>query len=327
MGEIIDRVDPVNGIVEKFKGSKAYARVLEYIKEIDRKIQNSEIQGDTENIYDLTEDREKERQKKGKEEESIESDGNVFLRKIEEMIKEVPLEEGNQRYGNKGFINFVERLSIEGERMLKESFRTVTQKDSSILQMYLVESFGNRSRIDYGTGHELNFFCFLIVLLMKDLVSIDSALVILEHYFSIVRLLILKYKLEPAGSHGMGGLDDYQLLPFLFGSSQFCNIDGFVFSNIFSEKEKGMCCSKAVRFIHIDKTFPPSRYSYKERIEKYKNIEISEEPFAHHSITIYSLRSVPIAKINKGMIKMYNEMVLSTHAVIQHFIESEYLPI
>lgn len=402
MGEIIDGVDPEHRIVEKFKESKAYAVIMQYIREIDRKIQNNEIPGDTEREYDLTEEREsrkesrkKEEKKESRKEESKEdesrnesingdnnksdksknkhstkgsmndksandsgkdeitnnqnklpdklpdkvssevsssapsevSPGNKFLLQIEEIIKEVPLEEGNQRYGNKGFINFVERVSTEGERMLRSSFPRISQKDCSILQSYLVESFGNRSRIDYGTGHELNFFCFLIILRIKGLIRENSVLIVLEHYFSIVRLLILKYKLEPAGSHGMGGLDDYQLLPFLFGSSQFCNKDGFMFSDLFLERERGLCCAKAVRFIHIDKTFPPSKYSYKERIEKYEKIEVQEEPFSHHSITIYSLRSVPLGKINKGMIKMYNGMVLSTHAVIQHFIPSEYLPI
>lgn len=259
--------------------------------------------------------------------ESIITPGNIFLLKIEEIIREVPLEEGNQRYGNKGFINFVERVSVEGERLLSESFPGVDVKDISVLHKYLQESFGNKSRIDYGTGHELNFFCFVIILLMKNVIAESSVFLVLEHYFSIVRLLILKYKLEPAGSHGMGGLDDFQLLPFLFGSSQFCRRESFEFSFLFSEAERGLCYSKALRFIHMDKAFPPSKYTYKERIGKYNTIELTEEPFSHHSITIYSLRAVPFMKINKGMIKMYDAVVLSPYAVIQHFIPSEYLPI
>ncbi|KAI5189451.1 serine/threonine-protein phosphatase 2A activator [Nematocida minor] len=334
MGEIIYGVDPEHRDVAKFKSSIAYKKILHYITDIDKRIQKKEILGDGERRYDLAESRRREHRRKDGEESEVpsqddtrESEGNVFLSKIEEIIEEVPLEEGNQRYGNKGFINFVERLSIEGERIMKESFPGITDKDLSILQNYLDESFGNRSRIDYGTGHELNFFCFLIILMMRKLLAEDAVLLVLEHYFSIVRLLILKYKLEPAGSHGMGGLDDYQLLPFLFGSSQFCCREGFVFSDLFTEEERGLCYSKALRFIHIDKSFPPSKYSYKERIEKYNTIEITEEPFSHHSVTIYSLRTVPFMKINRGMIKMYDGVVLSTHAVIQHFISSEYLPI
>ena len=30
--------------------------------------------------------------------------------------------------------------------------------------LYLCESFGNSTRIDYGTGHETNFLCFLLCL-------------------------------------------------------------------------------------------------------------------------------------------------------------------
>ena len=66
---------------------------------------------------------------------------------------------------------------------------------SSLTVMWI--SFGNASRVDYGTGHETMFVCFLLCLEAIGLLNKSDHRVIVTHvfskYISIVRMLQIKY--------------------------------------------------------------------------------------------------------------------------------------
>src|SRR5262245_4213531 len=95
---------------------------------------------------------------------------------------------------------------------------------ASELAAYYEGSFGNPTRIDYGTGHEFCFVGFLVALSKITPFTGDDycsiGLRVFGRYLLIVQTLQKVYSLEPAGSHGVWGLDDYQFVPFIWGSSQ-----------------------------------------------------------------------------------------------------------
>ena len=66
------------------------------------------------------------------------------------------------RFGNKSFKTWLERVQQNADTML-EAIVPIKQAIPE-LKTYLVESFGQYERLDYGTGHEFNFFIFIYCL-------------------------------------------------------------------------------------------------------------------------------------------------------------------
>lgn len=129
--------------------------------------------------------------------------------------KGIPPVDTQSRFGNAAFRDFYDAIDVRG---------IVPEAYAEEVGTYLQESWGNRERIDYGSGMELNFLCWLYCHVKLGLVGKEDyaylVLGVFWRYIQVMRYLQSTYWLEPAGSHGVWGLDDYQFLPFLWGAAQ-----------------------------------------------------------------------------------------------------------
>ena len=128
------------------------------------------------------------------------------------MVKDHPPVQQPMRYGNVAFRLHVRapasahltRLSprswFDGvnacaEDKLRAALPAAAASDDNVRELaaYLCSSFGDRQRIDYGTGHELNFVALLLCLSkLQAFAASDAAaivLVVFTSYISLCRCL------------------------------------------------------------------------------------------------------------------------------------------
>ncbi|XP_053695459.1 serine/threonine-protein phosphatase 2A activator [Sabethes cyaneus] len=228
------------------------------------------------------------------------------LTRLEQLAIETPPVDQPARFGNVAYRSWFQKMQAESLDLIKEALPAHLTDAAVELNVYFTESFGNATRIDYGTGHELSFLMFLMCLFKikaierKDEVAVGLRL--FRQYLNFVRKLQVTYRMEPAGSHGVWSLDDFQFVPFIWGSAQLA-VDSPIDPAKFVEDK------------YIDEH--RKEYLFIGCIDYIRQVKTGH--FAEHSNQLWSISAVPSwAKISTGLIKMYQKEVLSKYPVIQH---------
>lgn len=84
--------------------------------------------------------------------------------KYDELLSETPPIDQPQRFGNQAFRDFFAKVKANSLLYLQAALPESLHRAGVEMSVYLIESFGNAIRIDYGTGHELSFIMFLCCL-------------------------------------------------------------------------------------------------------------------------------------------------------------------
>ena len=162
-----------------------------------------------------------------------------LLEVLNRIIDEVPPDTGPRRFGNASFRKWYQIIEERSTNLLSQYLPDLvldhaSQSSSEAssqdeISSYFLGSFGSAQRLDYGSGHELSFLAFLgCIWKLGGFNASDSGneergivLGIIDPYLNLIRRLIKTYTLEPAGSHGVWGLDDHSFIPYILGSAQY----------------------------------------------------------------------------------------------------------
>lgn len=240
-----------------------------------------------------------------------------LLVKVASYIDEAPPDTGPRRFGNVSFRKWHKLLEERISDLLKEfipdpilrfgaSQNTGDDNAEAELAAYLLGSFGSAQRLDYGTGHELSFLAFILSLwklgAFKEAqkqgeIERNIVLGAIEPYLRVVRKLILTYTLEPAGSHGVWGLDDHSFQPYIYGSAQL--------TRPITENEEMPTEGSVPGAPKLDSV------SKADRVQAYRDTnmyfsavgfiyDVKTGPFGEHSSVLHSLSQVKLGwgKIN-----------------------------
>ena len=249
------------------------------------------------------------------------------LDQVQALVRDTPRDTDSaskSRFGNPAFRTLYSKI-VDATDRLEQRIPGLAARDGDDdayqarlrqeLAVYFYESWGNAKRIDYGSGMELNFLCWLLCLVKLGILVLpqDAPAIVLRvfwRYVEIMRMIQSEYWLEPAGSHGVWGLDDYHFLPFLWGAAQL-STHAFLRPKSIHEREIVEECAP--------------QYMYFACIHFINAVKTAS--LRWHSPMLDDISGVRTwSKVNEGMVKMYRAEVLLKLPIAQHIFFGSLLP-
>ena len=89
-----------------------------------------------------------------------------LLSTLKQYINDCSPIEMKTRYGNPAYRDWYEKLESSADELLENVVGDEIKRKGGVAELipYLLDSFGNKTRIDYGTGHEMAFVMLLCAL-------------------------------------------------------------------------------------------------------------------------------------------------------------------